>query len=151
MLANSGRRKTFRPSRKEITAPLFRFAPHELNMRENSRACSSIRKVCSVFMGSDHSQSNQNGRAPVGASPVGFHYAPFGTTGGRCCVKQGIAGEGLEAFRGVGKPFVFQSFGCGDSVRVTLRGFHWFKRASIARRTHGLPHGFSGEFKPSLQ
>lgn len=60
LLVNSGRRKTLRPSRKDINAPLFRFAPHELNMRENSLACSSSRKVCSVFMGSNHAKSDEN-------------------------------------------------------------------------------------------
>lgn len=85
-----------------------------------------------VVRGLNHSQSDENGRAPVRASPVGFHNAPFGTTGGRRCVKHGVAGEGLEAFRGVGKAFILEGFGCADSVRVTLRSFHWFERASIA-------------------
>ena len=57
---NSGRNETLRPSRKAIVFPLFRFAPHELNMRENSRACSSSKKICSVFMGSNHTERDEN-------------------------------------------------------------------------------------------
>ena len=133
---NSGRRKTLRPSRKDIVAPLFLFAPHELNMRENSRACSSSRKVWSVFMGSDHPEGDENRRATVGTSPVGFHDATLGATSGGGCVKEGVAGKCLEAFRSVGKPFILEGFGCTDSVRVALRSFHdVLNRASIARRT----------------
>jgi hypothetical protein len=91
-----------------------------------------------VVRGLNHAQSDQNGRASVGTSPVGFYNAPFGTTGGRRCVPHSVTGEGLQAFRGVGKPFILEGFGCADSVRVALRSFHWFKRASIARRTHGV-------------
>lgn len=94
-------------------------------------------------MGSDHSQSNQNGRAPVGASPVGFNYTPFGATSGRRCVKHGVAGEGLEGVRG--EPFILEGFGCGDSVRVLFGGFHWFNRASIARYSLQLPEGKRGK------
>jgi hypothetical protein len=54
----SGRRVTTLPSRKDIVAPPFRFAPHALNIRENSRACSSSRKVWVVFI-LDHSQSDE--------------------------------------------------------------------------------------------
>lgn len=124
LLVNSGRRKTLRPSRKDIVAPLFRFAPHELNIRENSRACSSSRKVCSVFMGLNHPECDENGRAPMGASPVGFHDATLRTASGRGCVKHGVAGKCLEALRGIGKPFVLKGFGCAYAVRVALRSFH---------------------------
>jgi hypothetical protein len=75
----------------------------------------------------------------MGASPVGFHNAPFGTTGGRRCVKHGVAGEGLQAFRGVGKAFVFQSFGGGDSVRVALRSFHCLKGHQLPAEPTGYP------------
>ena len=72
----------------------------------------------------------------MGTSPIGFDYASFGTASGRRCVKQGIAGESLEALRCIGKPFIFQGFGCADSVRVMGFDFHNFAWASIARATY---------------
>ena len=92
-----------------------------------------------VVRGLNHSQSDENGRATVGASPVGFHNAPFGTTGGRRCVKHGVAGEGLEAFRGVGKPFILEGFGCADSVWIALRGFHGLYGHQLPAEPTGYP------------
>ena len=88
-------------------------------------------------MGSNHSQSNQNGRAPVGASPVGFNYTPFGATSGRRCVKHGVAGEGLEGVRG--EPFILEGFGCGDSVRVVGLGFHSLYGHQLPAEPTGYP------------
>ena len=77
-----------------------------------------------VVRGSNHSQSDENGRAPVGASPVGFHYAPFAAASGRGGFPHGIAGEGFEAFRGVGKALILEGFGCADSVGIVGLNFH---------------------------
>lgn len=77
-----------------------------------------------VVRGLNHPESDENRRATVGASPVGFHDATLGATSGRRCIKHGVAGESFKALRGVGKSLVFKGFGCADSVGVTLRSFH---------------------------
>lgn len=72
----------------------------------------------------------------MGTGPVRFHHTPFGTASGRCRFPYRVTGESFQAFRGIGKPFVFKGFGCADSVGIVGCGFHYLNRASIARRTH---------------
>lgn len=123
--------------RKATLAPTC-FDAGTLRVRRPEKTGSNCFHGVGVVRGLNHSQSDENGRATVGASPVGFHNAPFGTTGGRRCVPHSVAGEGFQAFRGVGKAFVFQSFGGGDSVRVTLRGFHGLKGHQLPIATHAF-------------
>ena len=75
----------------------------------------------------------------MAAAPVGLDNATFGTTSGRRCVPHGVAGEGIEAFRGVGKTLVFQSFGGGDSVRVVGLGFHSLYGHQLPAEPTGYP------------
>jgi len=91
-----------------------------------------------VVRGSNQPEGEQNGRATMGTSPVGFDHTPFGAACGRCGFPHGITGEGLEALRCIGKPLILEGFGCADSVGVVGFDFHNFKRASIARRTHAF-------------
>ena len=119
--------------------PRFLREPQRFNSIEASIAESSDLKVCSVFMGLDHAKGDQNRRATMGTGSVGFNYATLAAACGRGCVKQGIAGESFQAFRGIGKALVFQGFGCADSVRVVGFGFHDLYGHQLPAEPTGCP------------
>lgn len=77
-----------------------------------------------VVRGSNHPEGEQNRRASMGTSPVGLDYATLAAACGRGGIKHGMAGESFETLRGIGKPLVFQGFGCADSVGIVGFGFH---------------------------
>ena len=99
-----------------------------------------------MVRGSNQPDDQQNGRASVMARPVGLHDASLRTTSGRGGVETSVANKGENGVfvRGV-DTLVFKNFGCGNSVGVAgscLCGFHYLKRAIIARRSpRGFPRG----------
>ena len=86
------------------------------------------------------------------ARPVGLYNTPFGATSGGRGVKRGVSNESEDRVfvRGV-HTLVFKNFRCGNSVGVAgscLCGFHYLKRAIIARRSPRFPMGTPGRFRP---
>ena len=104
-----------------------------------------------VGASSDHADQKENGRAPVGTSPVGLHDAPFGATCGRGGIKRGMPNESKDGVfvRGV-HALVFESLIGRDSVGVAgcggdLCGFHdVFMGVNCPRIPRLSPKGWPG-------
>lgn len=96
-----------------------------------------------VGASSDHADQKENGRAPVGTSPVGLHDASFGATCGRGGIKRGMPNESKDRvlIRGV-HALVFEDFGCGNAVGIAGLGLHVF-HGFIGRQSPGESHGVS--------
>ncbi len=109
-------------------------------------------RVWFAVRGSNQPDHQQNGRTPVVARPVGFHNASLRTTSGRGGIETSVAHESENGvFVASVHTLILKNFGCADTVGVAgscLCGFHYLKRAIIARRSPRFPMGTPGRFKP---